>query len=129
VPIGIFARAGHPLLQRESLSPDDLRHFPFAASVAEFPQKSGGPPIVTSIVCDNYFLMKELILTSDTICLMSPLLLREELRTGKAVRLNINLVDHISFDLCSLRVANRSVSPSAGLLLAQFLKLVQEPSV
>jgi DNA-binding transcriptional LysR family regulator len=125
VPIGIFARAGHPLLERATLSPDDLRNFPFAASVPEFPQ-TAGPPIVTSIVCDNYFLMKELILTSDTICLMSPLLLQEELRTSKAVRININLIDHASFDLCSLRVANRSVSPSAALLLTQFLRLVQE---
>ncbi len=129
VPIGVFARAGHPLLRRKGLVPDDLRQFPFAASVAEFPQKLGAPPIVSSIVCDNYFLMKELILTSDTICLTSPLLLQEELRTGKAVRLDINLIDHVSFDLCALRVVNRTVSPSVELLLAQLLNLVEGPGV
>jgi hypothetical protein len=53
------------------------------------------------------------------------LLLQEELRAGKAGRLDINLIDHVSFDLCALRVANRTVSLSAGLLLVQLMKLVE----
>jgi DNA-binding transcriptional LysR family regulator len=126
VPIGIYARADHPLTRKASLDIDDLRFFPFAASVAEFPSRTGGPPVVTSIVCDNYFLMKELILTSDSICLMSPLLLQEELRASKAVRLDIDLMDHADFDLCSIRMVNRTESPSARLVLDHFMKIAQE---
>jgi LysR family transcriptional regulator, pca operon transcriptional activator len=128
VPVGMFARAGHPLTHKPSLDVDDLRFFPFAASVAEFPGRTGGPPVVTSIVCDNYFLMKELILTSDTICLMSPLLLQEELRTGKAVRLDVGLIEQTNFDLSALRMVNRTESPSAKLVLDHFVKIVQDLS-
>lgn len=126
VPIGMYARSDHPLTRKSSLDVDDLRFFPFAASVAEFPSRTGGPPVVTSIVCDNYFLMKELIQTSDTICLMSPLLLQEELRTGKAVRLDIELIDHTDFDLCTIRMVNRTELPSARLVLDHFMKIAQE---
>jgi DNA-binding transcriptional LysR family regulator len=126
VPIGIFARADHPLALKPAASVDDLRDYPFAASVPEFPGRLGVAPLVTSIVCDNYPLMKELMLTSDTICLMSPLLLGDELREGKVRPLDINLIDHKNFDLCSIRHINRTSSPSAGLVLDQFIRIVRE---
>jgi DNA-binding transcriptional LysR family regulator len=127
VPIGIFARAGHPLLGKAGLCANDLRGFPFAASAAEFPGQRGEPPLIPSIVCDNYFLMKELMLTSDTACLMSPLLLREELRQGKVGELGVKLIDHTGFDLCSIRLVNRTESPSARLLLEHFVQIAQAP--
>lgn len=39
--IGLFARAGHPLTAKAGLDIDDLRFYPFAASVAEFPGRAG----------------------------------------------------------------------------------------
>ena len=125
VPIGIFARAGHPLLGKAGLQLDDLRNYPFAASVPEFPGQGGQAPFVPSIVCDNYFLMKELMLTSDTACLMSPLLLHEELRQGRVVQLGVKLFESAGFDICSLRLVNRTESASARLLLEHFVKIVQ----
>jgi DNA-binding transcriptional LysR family regulator len=125
VPIGVFARAGHPLLGKAGLHANDLRHFPFASSNAEFPGRRGEPPLIPSIVCDNYSLMKELILTSDTACLMSPLLLRDELREGKVGQLDVNLIGHTEFEVCAIRLVNRTTSASAQLLLENFITIVQ----
>jgi DNA-binding transcriptional LysR family regulator len=124
VPIGVFARANHPLEQGHSLNADVLKMFPFAASVPEFPNIAGGPPIVTSIVCENYLLMKELMLTSDTVCLISSLLLLDELRSGKVVPLDIRLIDHTDFELCSMRIIDRTPSPSTKLLLANLTEIL-----
>jgi DNA-binding transcriptional LysR family regulator len=126
VPIGIFARADHPLVQRSSPDIEDLRGYPFAASVPEFPGRLGGAPLVTSVVCDNYFLMKELMLTSDTVCLMSPLLLQDELRQGRVRQLDISLTGQNRFDLCSIRLVNRSLAPSARLLIDHFVRIAQD---
>jgi DNA-binding transcriptional LysR family regulator len=127
VPIGVFARAGHPLLGKKGLHSHDLRGFPFAASAVEFPGQRGEPPLIPSIVCDNYFLMKELMLTSDTVCVMSPLLLHDELRQGTVWELDVNLIDHTGFDICSIRLINRTESASARLVLDHFVKIVQQP--
>ncbi|HYP62241.1 MAG TPA: LysR family transcriptional regulator [Acidocella sp.] len=126
VPIGIFARAGHPLAHGQALPPDVLREFSFAASEPQFPGRGGRPSFITSIVCDNYFMMKELMLASDTVCLMSPLLLREELRSGKVVQLDVALIDLIAFDLCAVRLTNRSVSPNTALLQDVFLEILSK---
>jgi DNA-binding transcriptional LysR family regulator len=125
IPIALFARAEHPLLRKSDASVDDLRDYPFAASVAEFPGRLGAPPLVTSIVCDNYFLMRELMLASNTVCLMSPLLLREELQSGRVKPLDIKLIDQVSFDLCTIRLLSRTASPSARLVLDQLIQLAR----
>lgn len=122
LPVGIFARAAHPLVQRASVSANMLRDFPFAASVPELP---GGnePPLTASIVCDNYFLMRELMLSSDTACLMSPLLLREELRAGQVAPLNTGFFPPVNFELCAVRRRGRTLSP-AGRLLRESLSAI-----
>jgi LysR family transcriptional regulator, pca operon transcriptional activator len=127
VPIGIFARAGHPLAGDKDLPPDALLAYSFAASEPEFPGRSGGTPIVTSIVCDNYFMMKELMLSSDTVCLMSPLLLQEELRAGLVVELDLQLIGLRAFDLCAVRLAHRSLSPDIKLLIDAFAEIATAP--
>lgn len=69
--------------------------------------------------------MKELILGSDAVSLMSPLLLREELDAGKVVALGIELASHNDFDLCMMRMTGRTASPAARLLLECFAEIVQ----
>ena len=116
VPIGLFARAGHPLASSHTRPCDSLDSFPLAASVPELPNPTGGLPLATSIVCDNYALMKELILASDTISLMSPLLLRDELRRGEVVRLNMPLLDQAAVELFSIRLSARTISKTTKLI-------------
>lgn len=123
MPIGLFARAGHPLTAKAALCKDDLRQFPFAASLPEFP---GSPPFVASIVCDNYFLMKELMLTSDTVCLMSPLTLRQELIESRVAALELDFIGRTGVDLYALRLPDRTTSSSAILLLEHLLAILQD---
>lgn len=120
VRFGVFARAGHPLAGQAGIGTGALGGFPFAASQAEIPARPDKPPFQVTVVCENYLLMKELMLMSDTICLTSALLLDAELASGKVVELDTGLMSSNSFDLCLVQLAGRTPSPGARLLIQAF---------
>lgn len=96
--IGIIApicvvRRSHPLADRTNLTVDDLADFPWASSVA--------PPVIHEVLhparlfCDNYHILREVVLASDLVCICSTAFVREQLAAG---------------DLCEIRVEGLPLS-------------------
>lgn len=70
ITLGLLARARHPLAGRKGLQLRDLADFPLAAGSYGDRSESGTLPKAT-IVCENYHILRDTVLRSDTIWLSS----------------------------------------------------------
>lgn len=68
VTVGLLARAGHPLVGRQGLRLEDLSGFPLATGSYDGRMIGAGDPIST-IICENFHILRETVLGSDAIWL------------------------------------------------------------
>ncbi len=128
IPLGLFVRAGHPLLGAKQINRSDLERFSIASgslpswqSLDDWMSKSCTP----SIFCDNYHILKDVMLSSDAILLASSTLLITELQDGRAVALDVDLPEvSQGITFCAVRLANRTRSQTADLVLKSIAELV-----
>jgi DNA-binding transcriptional LysR family regulator len=81
VPMAFLARAGHPLAAKRSLTVADVNRFrlasPAGSAVTGLTDRTGG------IVCDNFHILRELVLETDCLWLSSPALAGEDIAIGR----------------------------------------------
>jgi DNA-binding transcriptional LysR family regulator len=131
IPLGLFVRADHPLLGKNP-NRQDLERFSIASgslptwqSLDDWMSKSYTP----SIFCDNYHILKEVMLSSDAILLGSSTLLINELQDGRAVALDVDVPEaSLGITFCAVRMANRTRSQTSELVLKSFTDLVRMDS-
>jgi DNA-binding transcriptional LysR family regulator len=70
ITVALLARAGHPLAGRRGLKLDDLSGFPLATGSYDGRRIDTGEPQST-IVCENFHILREMVLGSDAIWLSS----------------------------------------------------------
>lgn len=70
-------RRGHPLAARSNLTLADLADFPWASSVVPSVIEEALHPV--QFVCDNYHILRDVVLGSDLVCICSALFVAEQL--------------------------------------------------
>jgi len=120
MPIDLIARADHPLARSASLSWNDFAHYPVVcASYLKLGQMRVSP----SIICDNFSIAKDFVLSSDAIWLASRFAAREELERGTAITLKPS--DFSAPAIANIWVtqpANRMISPAGKLVIDHLRK-------
>lgn len=110
----VVVRAGHPLSNKDQLSLDDIAEFPVLSGM-DFPAlqkqfRSG------SIVCDNYHLLRDLTLQSDSIWISSTRLISTDPNAEKFTVLNV--ADSMMTRLTDVFMAYRSASKLSPAAIA-----------
>ncbi len=85
VSIGAIVRAGHPLAARREVTPQDLAGFALLSGAEASSMAARGHP--GGFVCDNYEVLRQLVMQSDAVLLSSPALVSRELEAGSLVAL------------------------------------------
>ena len=81
-------RRGHPLLRQSSVSLEEARMYHWASSVED----PVGPdlPNGADMVCDNYHILRDVVASTDLICVCSTEFVAAEVSSGKLVALQID---------------------------------------
>lgn len=109
--LGLFCRAGHPLAGGRPVAWADFARFPLCSgSSSEFPET-----LAPSIVCDNFHVLRDVMLAGDAIWLTADRLLERELEAGLAVELEADWAVSLRapVDVVMARASHRSLSPAA----------------
>lgn len=83
----LVARAGHPLASRRDLTLDDLSAFPWASSVE--PPVMSGRLNPAHLLCDNYDVLRDVVLRTDMVCICTRDFVGEDLAEGRLCELHV----------------------------------------
>lgn len=115
-PLGLMrpacvVRQGHPLLDRDRLSLDDLAEFPWASSL----EASAAPKVQSRsrMICDNYHILRDAVMASDLVCICSHAFVADELRNGRLAEITVQDLPLPPTRICVARLRGRVYSPLA----------------
>jgi DNA-binding transcriptional LysR family regulator len=135
-PASIFCRAGHPLASVRCPSPLQVPTYPwafiqlpeaFAVRLRELLGVQPPAPLPVSLSCDNQSLLREAMLSSETILFTWSSWMQDDVRSGAAVDLGQKLRPALPGDLMGLecaivQLADRTASPGAQRLVKLLMK-------
>lgn len=116
LPLAPMVRADHPLAGRAGLTAADLADFPTASAV-ELPGSMGAR--AGAFVCDNYHILRDMVLRTDCLWLSSAAFVAPELAAGALVRLDIADSPPVETEICLLVRRGRTRSPAAISVTAE----------
>jgi DNA-binding transcriptional LysR family regulator len=117
LPLGIFVRAGHPLAGTRQIRTAQLEAYPTAHPI-ELP--SGGlTDKGGSFICDNFDVLREIVLASDCIWRTSPAFLTRELREGLFAELDVPGLSPAKTEISVVFRHGRSQSPAAQAVIEE----------
>ena len=108
--VAVIARAGHPLAGGP-VAAADLDAYPVASAIelpVEGTRGTGG-----SFVCDNFHVLREMVLHSDCVWVSSPAFLADDLRAGRLARIAVRGSDPGFSDISLISRRGRTRSPAA----------------
>ncbi len=111
VEISLIARSGHPLASQSGLTLADLQCFP-VASASALPV-AGLAGAAGAIICDNFHILRELVLESDAIWISSTAFAARDIDEGEMTRLEPVDFEPIISTVSLVRRAGRTMSPAA----------------
>lgn len=128
-----FARAGHPLAEKTSLSLSQLHRYPLAGPRIpprfESLLRNGNegaawwgdhPEIPPAIQCESFTVLKTIVTASDAVSAAPSTVIADEVRKGLLTPLQVRLPDlHTQFGIVKLR--HRRLSPAAEALIEQLM--------
>jgi DNA-binding transcriptional LysR family regulator len=122
IDLAMFARADHPLAAAAQLRMADLRPFPYACAVElqsqQFPGRGG------ALICDNYEILREVVLGGDAVWLSSPQMAARDLDEQRLVRLSIADLPVGRSHVVMVRLKRRTCSPAAAAIIAHVEQLL-----
>lgn len=130
LPGGFLCRKGHPLLEKKSITLDDLLAFPIACSaisdtlakrLVSLLGPHGLPEQLLTYRCDSYEILKSVARTSDTLLLSVHEILRHEIDSGDMVVLNI-FPEELRGSYCAARLSGRATWPVLENLMVEVRK-------
>ncbi|MFA7601685.1 MAG: LysR family transcriptional regulator [Novosphingobium sp.] len=115
IPLAMVVRHGHPAAGTRRLTQKDLAPFPVAGAI-EPPARTPSLP-TGAFVCDNYHILREIVMETDCLWLTSPTFVAAELRAGTLDLLDVADLepDHAEIWLATLR--NKTASPALTTLV------------
>ena len=123
-PAGFYARAGHPLRGRATLSADQLAHFPVVSAQyrqgeATAHRKRDGAPVENSpqMLCNDLNTLRQMVLHSDAVLIGIPPMVKDELAAGLIQALPVG--EHSGNPLCGVglvSLAGRTPSRIFGVI-------------
>ena len=128
IPIGsvrlaFMVRAGHPLLNRRDLRLESLSGHP-QASAALSTSVAGLQEGIGTFTCDNYHVLRELVLQGDYVWLAAPIALAEDVDSGRLVPLAIEDFRNIDSEVALVHRRGRTLSPAAQALASHIRELI-----
>lgn len=119
VSLGFLVRAGHPLAGALAGAGEvtlaDLGRYPQASAAgASVPWLAPGS---SSFICDNYHVLRELVLESDCLWLASPMVLEADIAEGRLVALDVADFRGVESEVEVVRRRGRTLSPAAETLI------------
>ena len=113
-----IVRSDHPLAKQQTVSQQQLLNYPIlSGSELSTPTMQQG-----IFICDNYHILRETVLSTDSVWVSSPDFLAEELNSGKLVALKTT--EHSQphhTTICEARKAGRTPSPAAHAI-AEYIR-------
>jgi DNA-binding transcriptional LysR family regulator len=131
-----FCRAGHPLAEAKNLSRDELFRFPVVTprlppwaaewfAAAEAAGDKGHVRSLPTLQCENYSLLKRIVLSSDSVCTALEATIRQELKQQELVSLPV-IAPKLKTHAGIVRLHHRSDSPLAAAAIETILSLAAE---
>jgi LysR family pca operon transcriptional activator len=115
LPLAIFARAGHALAGAPRITTAQLEAYPTAHPI-DLP--SGGlTDRGGSFICDNFDVLREIVLASDCVWRTSPAFLTRELEDGVFVELDVPELSPAKTEISVVVRHGRSRSPAAQAVI------------
>lgn len=140
-PASIYCRAGHPLTSPENAPPrsEQLLEYPWAAAVPlhdladtlrSLFGAAPGTPLPFALTCAHQALLREAMLTSDTLLLTWSAWLQADLHAGAVVNLGERLYPQLpreamQLDCAIVYLSGRTLSPGALRLIELILNSAQ----
>lgn len=122
-----IVRAAHPLAKVKNLTIEKIRAFPTAhaasAPAVEYTAKEsldGG-----ALHCDNYEVVRQIILDTDAVWFSSPQIVAEDLAAGRMIPLSISDMPLAALKVSVMRLKGQKISPAAEAILAYTSKLLK----
>lgn len=123
-PMAVFVRAGHPLAGRGEVLLKDVGAYPYAAAIKiDLPELVGG---AGALICDNFEIVRRVVLHSDTVWLASPKLFTSEMAEGLIVQLPVIDAPLREHRLVMAHLKRRTISPMAQEMVARVERILQE---
>ncbi len=126
VTLALIARAGHPLAAVPNLSLEDIGAYPIAHS--EYQQATAfharGPFSSGALFCDNYDILRQLVLTSDVLCISSLEMMAQGVEQGRLVRLSVAGLAPQRSEIAVLRLKAQECSPAARAVITCIAELL-----
>lgn len=115
-PVGVIrpvfvVRAGHPLAARRNLTLDDLGEFPWASSVE--PPVMGERLNPTRLLCDNYHILRDVVLQTDLVCICTHDFVGRDLAEGRLREVHVPGVLPAESTIYAAKLRGRIASPLA----------------
>ena len=123
VRLAFLVRAGHPLDGRSGLSIDALAEYPQANAAGSSVSDRG----TGMFTCDNYHVLRALVLETDCVWLAAPTVLAEDIATGRLVVLELADFRDVESEVALVHRRGRTLSPPALTLTRHLRKLLSMP--
>lgn len=119
IRLAFVVRGDHPLVGQQDLDLVQIARFPQASaagsSVAALAATTG------SFICDNYHVLRELVIGSDCVWLAAPTVLADDIAAGRLAALDVADYASIDSEVALIQRRSRTLSPAA-LALVEHLR-------
>ncbi|MCU1751637.1 LysR family transcriptional regulator [Pseudomonas sp. 6D_7.1_Bac1] len=128
----LFCRPGHPLCELRNVGPDELRPYPLAGprlpqEVQQWLATTLGRPQPLGVQCDDVLLLKQLVASSNAVCLVPWDVIADDVQSGRMAIVDWNVRPTLTSPKASayalVRLAGRSLSPAAQAFVDYLLEI------
>ena len=99
--------------------------------LAQYPQASAAgssvaalAPATGSFICDNYHVLRELVIGSDCVWLAAPTVLADDIAAGRLAALDVTDYALIDSEIAVIQRRSRTLSPAARALVEHLRRLL-----
>jgi DNA-binding transcriptional LysR family regulator len=111
--LAVLVRGGHPLAGRPGLARADLESYPVARTVWH----DNGEGAAGGLVCDNYHILRDTVMTTDCIWVSPPHFVQKEIEQGQMAALDVVDLAPAASPVCVVTRRNRARSPAADAVI------------
>lgn len=126
IPMTFIVRAGHPLAEQRDVMTCDIQRYPLAGAsgwpMGRQPGHGG------SFVCDNFHILRELVMETDFVWMASAALARQEIASGRLVTLEVADFQPKPSAISLVRRQGRTLSPAANMIADHVRVLLSCPA-
>ncbi|MCB2077194.1 MAG: LysR family transcriptional regulator [Novosphingobium sp.] len=120
--LAIMVRAGHPLAGKDFVTVADLEPFPVATATE--PNAGGLSTSSGAFACDNFHILRDVVIQTDCLCYSSPVFVARELEEGTLVQLDVSDRRMGEQTIVAVYRQGRTLSPAALAVIGQVKALL-----